>query len=641
MTRFREGVLAILLVLLFSWPLWAQETTSFNPPRKATITKANINLRSGPGTDFPVVGGIKQQGLEVQALARKGDWVQIRTGATEAWLNAEFIELDSPEAAQEPGGQAAAPTAPAAAAAGQTAADDSSAAEAVEREETDEEYVEEGDDEGILVKRIVFEGNKVISTEELSAAVKDYLGQPLTMEEMGELTDQITMVYQEKGFILARAYLPEQEIADGELKIAIAEGRLGKIKVVGDTPYHDRVVKRYFGSQEKLGVVKESELEKGLVLSNEIRKTKTDIVLKEGEKPGEVDMAVNVKDSHVLTFGLDAGLDYNNFGSRFTSRNRFGGTVNIYDHFWGSELRVRGVVGDSIDDSALVTGDWRIPINRLGTRLEAHYVAANYLIGEGLEFMGLGGDTEIYGVRAVHPVITKKNMRLELSGGIQHKNVQSQITGDLRVDVTNTLHVGFNFDNLDRFLGKNIVFFDYRHGHLEPQKDHPWSDTSAAASYQIVKLDLARIQKIYGYTSLLARGSGQYTTERLVSSEQVGIGGYGSVRGHEPASNIGDAGYTLSGELMFAPPFTEERKLFGLRATQVLQLALFYDFGQIYVNDPPPGVNNTETLAGMGAGFRIFYKDRFVFKYDIGFPVNKFDGQDSAIHYFLGSINFF
>jgi len=641
MTRFREGVLAILLVLLFAWPAWAQETTPFNPPRKATITTANINLRSGPGTDFPVVGGIKDQGLEVQALARKGEWVQIRTGDTEAWLNAKFIDIDSPEAVPETGDQAAAAAAPAAVTAAPAGADDGSAVETTDREETDEEYVEEEDADGILVQSIVFEGNKVISTEELNAAVKDYVGQPLTMEEMGELTDQITMVYQEKGYILARAYLPEQEIADGQLKIAIAEGRLGKIKVVGDTPYSDRVVKRYFGSQEKIGVVKESALEKGLVLSNEIPKTKTDIVLKEGEKAGEVDMAVNVKDSHVLTFGLDAGIDYNNFGSKFTSKNRFGGTVNIYDHWWGSELKIRGVVGDSIDDSALITGDWRIPINRLGTRLEAHYVAANHLIGEGLEFLGLGGDTEIYGVRAVHPVITKKNMRFELSAGVQHKNVESLITGDKRIDITNTVHVGFNFDNLDRYLGKNIVFFDYRHGHLEPQKDFSWSDTSAAASYQISKLDLARIQKIYGYTSLLARGSGQYSSERLVSQEQFVIGGYGSVRGHEPATYIGDSGYTLSGELMFAPPFVEDTKVFGLRATQVFQLALFYDFGQIYVNDPPPGVSNTETLAGMGGGLRIFYKDRFVFKYDIGFPVNKFDGREGAIHYFLVSPNFF
>ncbi|MCP3952803.1 MAG: ShlB/FhaC/HecB family hemolysin secretion/activation protein, partial [Desulfobacterales bacterium] len=488
---------------------------------------------------------------------------------------------------------------------------------------------------------ILFEGNDVIGSGELSEAVKDYVGKPLTMEEMGELTDQITIVYQEKGFILARAYLPEQEIADGVLKIAVAEGRIGKVKVTGKTGYHDQVIKRYFGNQEKLGVIKESALEKGLVLSNEIPKVKTDIVLQEGENAGEVDMAVNVKDTTFLSFGLDGGIDYNNFGSIYTSRDRYGATANIYDHYWGSHLKVRGVAGISIDDSVLITGDWKVPINSFGTRMDTHYIKANYAIGEGLDYLGLGGDTEIYGVKFVHPFIAKKNMRLELSGGYQHKHVESQISSSLRLDQSHTFHVGFNFDNLDRFLGKNIVFFNYRHGHLEPQKDYPWSDTAAAPSFSSVKLDLARIQKVYGYTSLLARGSGQYSSEKLVSSEQFVIGGYGSVRGHAPASNIGDSGYTLSAELMMAPPYVADKKLFGMRVTQMFQVVAFYDFGQVFVNDAQPGDVNTHTLAGAGLGFRIFYKDRFVFKYDFGVPVNKKNGEESIVHYVLGSINFF
>ena len=352
-------------------------------------------------------------------------------------------------------------------------------------------------------------------------------------------------------------------------------------------------------------------------------------------------MAVNVKDSHVLSFGLDGGIDYNNFGSVYTSRNRYGATANIYDHYFGSEFKVRAVVGDSVDDSALITGDWTLPLHTYGTRVDAHYVKANYLIGEGLEFLGLGGDTEIYGFRLVHPLITKKNMNFEISGGYQNKHVESEVSGTLRLDITDTVHVGFNFDNLDRFLGKNIVFFDYRSGRVKPPDDYLWSDTEASPRYSIAKLDLARIQKIYGYTSLLARGSGQYTAEKLLSSEQMILGGYGSVRGHEPASEIGDAGYTLSAELMFAPPFVSDKKLFGLRPSQMFQLAAFYDFGQIYVNDPAPGVRKRATLAGTGGGIRIFYKDRFVFKYDCGFPVNKHDGEDSFIHYFLGSLNFF
>lgn len=624
MTKFREGVLAVLFTLLFAWPLPAQETIFFNPPRKAIVTTANANLRSGPGQDYLVISGIKKQGLAVDAVARSGEWVKIKTAEAEAWINIKFLKIEPPavtSAAQnQPDTDAG--TASAAAAAGDVGA-------------------EEDAGEGILVKSIIFEGNNVIGSEELMAAVQDYVGRELTMEEMGELTDQITMVYQEKGFILARAYLPEQEITAGVLKIAVAEGRLGKVKVTGKTAYNDRVIKRYFGTQEKLGVIKESALEKGLVLSNEIPKVKTDIVLKQGEKAGEVDMAVNVKDSTFLTFGLDGGIDYNNYGSKYTSENRYGATANIYDHYWGSELKIRGVAGDSVEDSALVTADWRLPLNRYGTRMDAHYITANYLIGEGLEFMGLGGDTEIYGLRVAHPLVSKKNTRFEISGGYQYKHVESEISGDLRLDKSHTWHLGFSFDNLDRYLGKNIVFFDYRRGWLEPQEEYSWSDTSASSSFSILKLDLARIQKIYGYTSLLVRGSGQYSSHNLVSSEQMVAGGYGSVRGHEPASVIGDAGYQLTAELMVPPPFVSDKKMFGQRVTQIFQLAGFYDFAQVYINDPPPGYLHTQYLAGAGLGFRMFYKDRFVFKYDCGFPLNKTDQEEDVIHYFMTSINFF
>jgi len=634
MTRFREGVLTVLLALLFTWPVLAQETTPFDPPRKATVTSANVNLRSGPGQDYPVVGGVEAQGLAVEARAQNGEWVHIKTPDTEAWINAKFLKIEPPAGPAAPGAGAAVPA----------VAAEEKIADAAGGEDDRRAGVEEGaadEDEGILVKRIVFVGNKIIGSEELSEAVADYVGKRLTMEEMGQLTDQITMVYQEKGYILARAYLPEQEITEGRLKIAIAEGRLGKINVTGKTGYHDRVIKRYFGTQEKLGVIKESALEKGLVLSNQIPKVKTDIVLKEGEKPGEVDMAVNVKDDTFLTFGLDGGIDYNNFGSKYTSENRYGATANIYDHIWGSELKLRGVAGDSVEDSALVTADWRVPLNRYGTRMEAHYITANYLIGEGLEFMGLGGDTEIYGLRFAHPLITRKNTRFEISGGYQYKHVQNEITGELRLDKSHTWHMGFNFDNLDRYLGKNIVFFDYRRGWLEPQEEYSWSDTSASSSFSVFKLDLARIQKVYGYTSLLARASGQYSSHNLVSSEQMVAGGYGSVRGHEPASEIGDAGYQLTAELMMPPPFVSDKKMFGQRVTQMIQLAGFYDFAQVYINDPQPGYLHTQTLAGTGFGLRVFYKDRFVFKYDCGFPVNKHDGKEDVIHYFLASVNFF
>jgi len=122
-----------------------------------------------------------------------------------------------------------------------------------------------GDPGAVLIQKIEFIGNTVIDTEALQKVVKDFVNRELTLEDMSELADLVTMTYQERGYILARAYLPEQEIQSGILKIAIAEGRIGKVVVSGKTHYHDRVVKRFFKKQEAHKVVNEALLEKGLL----------------------------------------------------------------------------------------------------------------------------------------------------------------------------------------------------------------------------------------------------------------------------------------------------------------------------------------------------------------------------------------
>ena len=147
---------------------------------------------------------------------------------------------------------------------------------------------------------------KRFSSPVLQEKVETYKGRELTLEEMGELADLITITYQENGYILARAYLPEQEIDEGRLTIAVQEGKIGKIVVAGGRHFDERVIKRYFKPQETRGAINESLLEKGLLLSSQMPKIKTDIVLKEGEKPGEVDLVINTQDTSELTFGIDA-----------------------------------------------------------------------------------------------------------------------------------------------------------------------------------------------------------------------------------------------------------------------------------------------------------------------------------------------
>lgn len=491
-----------------------------------------------------------------------------------------------------------------------------------------------------FVKKIEFTGNTLIKTEALQGLTEEFINRELTLEDMNSVADVITMFYQEKGYILAKAYVPEQKIEDGVLKIAVIEGRTGKIKVSGQKFYDERVLKRYFQPQLKHGFVKESLLERGLLLTNDLPSAETKVVLRKGEKPGTADLVLNTKDKDSVKFGID----YNNFGHELISKNRYGINFELTDPQWGCTLSLRGVTGNDSDDSTLGTANLSIPVNTHGTKVFVRYLKANYALGQEMADLGLEGDTKIYGGGISHPILRERNRNLNLTVGYDYKYTQNFILDEkISIDELDVYYITLDFDNLDRFLGKNILSLGCYHGVLRiDEKVPPGRDAQDAdRKFDRYSVDVARIQRIYGHTNLMLRVSGRLSESRLMPIEQMVIGGYGTVRGHEPSLFLGDSGYTISGELMFAPPHLADKVILGQRVAQMVQLALFYDHGGVYTAEPKSGEDESGFLTGYGAGIRLFYKDIFRLKFDVAFPKKeRTPNEDKVFYYLMASINF-
>lgn len=490
---------------------------------------------------------------------------------------------------------------------------------------------------GVFIETFIIEGNTVIDTATLNKVLEPFKDRQLTLKEMRELTDLLTTTYQEKGYILARAYLPEQEIQDGILKVSIAEGKIGKIKLSGYTHYKADVIKRYFEQQRKHGIIKESLLEKGLLLSADIPDVKTTVVLKKGEKPGEVDIVLDTKDTSAGIHGVDMSIDYNNFGSDMIGEDRFGVAIGITDHYWGSKLDLRGVSGTSHEDSLLGSTKWTVPINSYGSKIQLHYLHANYIVGQELADLGMKGRTEFYGTTFSHPLMMKKNDNLKFSIGWTHKSHKNIfLQQDLSLDEENAYNVTLNYDSLDRFLGKNIASLSYQWGNVKRDENLVTSRSNTEdKSFDKWVLNLARIQKVHGYTNIMLRGSGQITDKRLLNIEQVGLGGNGSVRGHDPSLYLGDSGFNVTAELLFAPPFLAEKPVFGQQLAEMVQFALFVDHGQVWtIHADVADTTSHQHLTGYGGGVRLYYNGRFSFKYDFGIPTNRREGKKNLFHYF-------
>jgi hemolysin activation/secretion protein len=621
--RLRRASIALFLLIIFLLSPTADAAARvFDPPKTGSLKSAPLNLRGGPSLSDPVVGRIEKKEAPVTVLEQRDKWVKIRSGDQEGWVFQALVTFEG-----EPPPSEKKPPPP---------AEPEAQANEAPQEEPPAARVEPDQAEPVaaMIQSVAFSGNKVIDSETLQKAAADYVGRELTLEEMGELVDRITIIYQEKGYILARAYLPKQDITDGTLQIAVMEGNIGKIEVGGKTHYDDKLVKRYFEGQLKEGVVKESALEKGLLLANELPDLNTNVVLRRGEEAGDVDVVVNTEDSSRMTLGLEVGFDYNNFGTELTSKNRYGTTIRVIDHKFGTITNMRGVMGDTIQDSGLGSVDFSVPVGSYGTRVSGSYLYGNYIVGQNFADLGLDGNTSIGGAKVSHPLILEKNQNLNFTFGWDHKKTTNFILDQERsIDELDVFYLTFSFDNLDRFLGKNIFTFGGFFGELDQDQRVSPSRDNADRHYEYAAASYARVQKLFGYTNLFFRVSGQATNDRLLPIEQFVIGGYGTVRGYEPSLYLGDSGYTYTAELMFAPPFLAEEAIFGYRVAQLFQLALFYDDGQVFISEPEAGEVTPRHLSGWGGGFRFFFKDRFYFKYDVGFPIIRVPNSDKVYQY--------
>jgi len=86
----------------------------------------------------------------------------------------------------------------------------------------------------VTVKDFRFSGNTVFTAAELREQVREFIGKTLDFNGLNDAASRVQRHYRERGYFLAVAYLPQQEIREGIVEIAVLEGRLGQINLQVD-----------------------------------------------------------------------------------------------------------------------------------------------------------------------------------------------------------------------------------------------------------------------------------------------------------------------------------------------------------------------------------------------------------------------
>ncbi|MBA4081173.1 MAG: hypothetical protein C0496_07905, partial [Erythrobacter sp.] len=95
------------------------------------------------------------------------------------------------------------------------------------------------------VGAIVVDGLVAMRQADFASVVEPFAGRPLDRAELGRLTDAIAARAREEGYVLATAWIPEQTLVGGMLRVRIEEGRIDGVRVEGsDDPAIRRQLER-------------------------------------------------------------------------------------------------------------------------------------------------------------------------------------------------------------------------------------------------------------------------------------------------------------------------------------------------------------------------------------------------------------
>jgi hemolysin activation/secretion protein len=128
-----------------------------------------------------------------------------------------------------------------------------------------------------------------------------------------------------------------------------------------------------------------------------------------------------------------------------------------------------------------------------------------------------------------------------------------------------------------------------------------------------VNPSLSRDFNIPGNWLLSLRVDGQWASEPLISTEQFGSGGVGSVRGYHEGEVFGDTGWHVGGELKTPPHVVGVA--FG-KQPLTIRGSIYADYSQTYLLDPV-GRDTRIPLLGVGFGWVAsigpHWESRFLF----------------------------
>ena len=464
--------------------------------------------------------------------------------------------------------------------------------------------VEELNTKGVFVNSVEVAPSEILTKEEINKLVQPIVGKNVFIEDIQKVIDSINNLYAEKGFVTARAFLPEQTVENGNIYIALTESKIGSITVEQNRWTKDGYITSRMPQKEGelFDIV---ELEKDVLDFNRYNEgVKLTANLKAGEKPGTTDIELVADENfpfHIMGIMDNAG--------RYNTGSIRGGAMIYADSLFGHRDRMS--LGSYFSRGAQSPFfDYNFPVNKYDGRVGFMFSSTFADVKYGpLVPLKIGSNAYQYSLYYTQPIVRKPGFELKAYGGLNYKRART--FSDIAI--------------LDDWLGStdNITSAEVA---LMMRKDTKYGiwylNQDAYYSFPIFNSD--RDNNYFKYSGSIVRLHdfshgiiGQLRSnyqiipgdKRIPYLDQMQTGGLATVRGYSEGMMIGKNGYFISGELMFpilpreitSPRTVEKIPFIG----RYVKGAVFADTAGIFPTASEDIYGGSYFAASVGMGLRV------------------------------------
>lgn len=399
-------------------------------------------------------------------------------------------------------------------------------------------------------------GVKAVPFEQVTGVFVPLIGRRITVAELLAAAETCTRLYRERGYALSFCYLPSQDFAEGKVRVVAVEGYVAQVRLSGKPGRMER----------KIRAIAQHILDDRPLRQSTFERYSQILGFLPGAK-----MTINVP-APTTTDGATS-LDLNVGGKR-------------YDASWALEFNHPGTQGlATLNLNALtsLSEQWSLAALYPDGRSNERFYSAGYsqLIGsdgwigrvEGSRYRGVPVtqtplpafldhrvEQDRVAISARYPLLLRNERSLFVSAGVyaadQSDRYFNTLNGALldQRSRTRVVQAGLDYAEAKKDHARQASFsiargLDAWGASADTVTNIDGVDVAGASDVSFTRYSLgyaqSRTWKEQRYAAVL-RATGQYSRQRLPSSEQISFGGTRFGLAYDPGETSGDRGWGAS-----------------------------------------------------------------------------------------------